>query len=94
MRRRRALGDPVHGQYGVSVETRRLQQFVVLGGDELATCRAGSEATARVGRLGGGHPVLVRAYAEPKVGIRECRTQGMRSRGWGAGCGPLASSAG
>jgi hypothetical protein len=56
---RRALEDPVHGQCGVCFETRRLQQLVVLGGDELAICHDCYEAAARFGRLGGGHPVLL-----------------------------------
>jgi hypothetical protein len=55
---RRALEDPVHGQCGVCFETRRLQQLVVLGADELAICRDCFEAAARLGRLGGGHPIL------------------------------------
>jgi hypothetical protein len=55
---RRALQDPVHGQCGVCVETRRLQQLVVLGADELAICRDCCEAAARFGRLSGGHPIL------------------------------------
>jgi hypothetical protein len=55
---RRALEDPVHGQCGVCFETRRLQQLVMLGADELAICRDCFEAAARFGRLGSGHPVL------------------------------------
>ena len=54
----RAPEDPVHGQCGVCFETRRLQQLVMLRVDELAICRACSEAAARFGRLGGGHPIL------------------------------------
>ena len=55
---RRALADPIHGQCGVCSETRRLQQLVVLGADELAICRDCYAAAARFGRLSGGHPVL------------------------------------
>ena len=55
---RRALEDPVHGQCGVCFETRRLQQLVVLGGDELAICPDCYEAAAHFSRLGGGRPVL------------------------------------
>ena len=55
---RRALEDPIHGQCGVCFESRRLQQLVVLGGDELAICRDCYEAAAHFGRLSGGHPVL------------------------------------
>ena len=39
-----ALEDPVHGQCGVCCESRRLQQLVVLGADELAICRDCYEA--------------------------------------------------
>ena len=39
-------------------ETRRLQQLVVLGGDELAICPDCYEAAAHFSRLGGGRPVL------------------------------------
>jgi len=55
---RRALKDPVHGPCGVCFETRRLQQLVVLGADELAICRDCFEAAAHFGRLSGGHPIL------------------------------------
>ena len=55
---RRALEDPVYGQCGVCFETRRLQQLVVLGADELAICRDCYEAAARFSRLGGGHPIM------------------------------------
>jgi hypothetical protein len=55
---RRTLEDPVHGQCGVCFETRRLQQLVVLGADELALCRDCFEAAARFGRLGRGQPIL------------------------------------
>jgi hypothetical protein len=34
---RRSLQDPIHGQCGGCFETRRLQQLVLLGTDELAT---------------------------------------------------------
>ena len=54
---RRALEDPVHGQCGVCFESRRLQQLVVLGADELAICRDCYDAAARFGRLSGGHPI-------------------------------------
>jgi hypothetical protein len=53
---RRALADPIHGQGGVCFETRRLQQLVVLGADELAICRDRYNAAARFGRLSGGQP--------------------------------------
>jgi hypothetical protein len=52
------LEDPVHGQCGVCFETRRRQQLVVLGADELAICRDCFEAAARFGRLGRGQPIL------------------------------------
>ena len=55
---RHALEDPVHGQCGVCSETRRLQQLVVLGADELAICRDCYDAAARFGRLSGGHPIV------------------------------------
>jgi len=55
---RRALEDPIHGQCGVCFETRRLQQLVVLGADELAICRDCYDAAARFGRLSSGHPIL------------------------------------
>ena len=55
---RHALEDPVHGQCGVRFETRRLQQLVVLGADELAICRDCYDAAARFGRLSGGHPIV------------------------------------
>jgi hypothetical protein len=54
---RRALEDPVHGQCGVCCESRRLQQLVVLGADELAICRDCYDGAARFGRLSGGHPI-------------------------------------
>src|SRR5205807_9728292 len=55
---RRALEDPVHGQCGVRFESRRLQQLVVLGADELAICRGCYETAAHFGRLSRGHPIL------------------------------------
>jgi hypothetical protein len=55
---RRTLEDPVHDQCGVCFETRRLQQSVVLGADELAICRDCYEAAARFSRLGRGHPIM------------------------------------
>jgi hypothetical protein len=55
---RRALEDPTHSQCGVCFETRRLQQLVVLGDDELAICRDWYEAAIHFGRLGSGRPVL------------------------------------
>ena len=55
---RRSLEDPIHGQCGVCLEPRHMQQLVVLGPDELAICRECYEAAARFGRLGGGHPIL------------------------------------
>ena len=56
---RRALEDPIHGQCGVCFESRRLQEFVVLGADELAICHGCYDAGARFGRPSGGHAVLV-----------------------------------
>ena len=55
---RQALEDPVHGQCGVCFESRRLQQLVVLGADELAICRGCYESAAHFARLSGGHPLL------------------------------------
>jgi hypothetical protein len=55
---RRALEDPVHGQCGVCFESRRLQELVVLGADELAICRLCFESAAHFARLSGGHPLL------------------------------------
>ncbi len=55
---RRTLEDPVHGQCGVCFESRRLQQLVVLGTDQLAICRLCYESAADFGRLSGGHPIL------------------------------------
>jgi hypothetical protein len=55
---RRALEDPIHGQCGVCLEQRRLQQLVILGADELAVCHGCCEATARFARLSAGHPIL------------------------------------
>jgi hypothetical protein len=55
---RRTLEDPVHGQCGVCFDSRRLQQLVVLGADELAICRDCYNAAACFGRLSSGHPVL------------------------------------
>jgi len=55
---RRSLDDPVHGQCGVCFESRRLQQLVVLGVDELAICRLCYESAAHFARLSGGHPLL------------------------------------
>ena len=54
---RRALEDPVHGQCGVCLEPRLLQQLVVLGADELAICRECYEV-AHFGRLSGGRSLL------------------------------------
>jgi hypothetical protein len=42
----------------VCFESRRLQQLVVLGADELAICHDGYDAAARFGRLSGGHPIV------------------------------------
>src|SRR5216683_1837136 len=56
---RRSLEDPVHGQCGVCFESRRLQQLVVLGVDELAICRLCYESAAHFARLSGGHPLLL-----------------------------------
>jgi hypothetical protein len=55
---RRTLEDPVHGQCGVCFESRRLQQVVVLGADEIAICRLCYESAAHFARLSGGHPLL------------------------------------
>ena len=55
---RRALKDPIHGQCGVCLEPRHLQQLVVLGADELAICRECYEAAAHFGRLSSSHPIL------------------------------------
>ena len=55
---RRALEARVHGQCGVCLEPRHLQQLVVLGADELTICRECYEAAAHFGRLSAGHPVL------------------------------------
>ena len=52
---RRTLEDPVLGQCGVCLDRHRLEQLVILGADELASCRDCFEAA---GRLSGGHPIL------------------------------------
>ena len=55
---RRALEDPVHGQCGVCLEPRRLQQLVILDADELAVCRATATRPLPTSAGSGGHPLL------------------------------------
>ena len=69
----------MHGQCGVCFESRRLQQLVVLGADELAICRLCFESAAHFARLGGGHPLLFDSGATavtraPRPGDQDART--------------------